>query len=573
MLNVSMKNSKLQYCPDSNKVDKELLWISSVPGINLSKASPIARSKLDELILAQVMSICKKRSVEIRLDSEVKEWYNARLDAIEKIATEKAASDYDLPLSYSNKLRKYQRVDVRLLSLMKTAILGNDPGTGKTLDTIAYADLIQAKRILVVCPLSLIGNWRDEIKLWSADPDIEVIPPEGNYKRNQKINENLAKGKRWNIMNYALFQGGRNATTNEYKSLKKYPQLFKEDWDLVIVDEAHAAINPRTQLHMGLNLLHKKSAVYVTGSWMTKNHYDVYGLLKLIDPVRFRSRTQFLETFNVMEADPALKRLGHHYVDKPVAPRNKNLYKFMLTEYVIQRNKREVLPELPDVIYKTIPIQLKKKEREMYGVLEKNMISVIGDTLIINQNVISQQGVLRKFALDRRLVDSEGVTSTYVSPKLEAIQTILDNTDGAVIIFSTSKKFLHLIKDDIQGRKIAMITGDVPQDQRQQVKRDLDAGKIDCILGTTQAMGEGLNLQTANTVILCDKTYVPTDQMQAVSRVDRMGQKTSPVVYSLITEGTIEEYIEIVNQQRSDLIDEMTSMSLVLESIRDKYGH
>lgn len=556
-----------------NEAAHILISIQTVPGINLSKAKPIARSGKEVVILSQVISLCKRQKIEISIHPEVKEWYNSELDAIQEIAQMKDADDMALDLSYASKLRKYQRVDVNLMLKMRRVILGNDPGTGKTLESIAYADMIKAKRILVICPLSLIGSWADEIATWSEDSETQILPPDGNgkHKRTERINDNIAAGKRWNIANYSILQAGVNKTTNEFKAVAKHPQLFREKWDLIIVDEAHNVRNNTTQVHKGVKLLKSESLILATGTWISKNHYEVFGLLQLLDPITFSSKSRFIETYNVMESDAILRNMNKYSL-RPVAPKNKGLYKFMLTQYVIQRFKREVLTELPDVIYKNIPIKMTKKERQMYARLEQDMTTLIGDTLVVNENVISQTIRLRQFALDRRLVEDEGtLPANYVSPKLDAIQNILDITDGPVIIFSTFKSYLNLIKGDLKGRRMAMITGDVPFAERQEVKRKLDAGEINLILGTTKAMSEGLNLQSASTVILLDKTYVPADQNQAISRVDRMGQKQSPVVYSIIMQDTIEEQIEMVNKMRQDMVDEMTSMKLVLQNIREKY--
>ena len=570
-IRISLEKSKFIFNVDDPVSFHKLRQMSQyIPGLNMSKKDNLARSKQDQLLINSSIIYAKKLGVELILDQEVKDWCNTEFRNTQEFATIFKDDTVELPISYNSSLRKYQRSDVLILSKMKRAILGNDPGTGKTLECIALADLIKAKRVLVICPLSLIGSWRDEIKLWCDDKDTKIIPPESNYKRAEKMNDNLAAGARWNIVNYSILQGGKDKTTNRYKSKDKHPQLFSEHWDLIIVDEAHRLQNKKTQLAEGLSLLKSDYLVLATGTSMTKDHQGIFGLLSVIDPKLFTSRWDFIETYNETEDKMVRTRNGSVRTKEVIRPKNKNNFLYMLSKYMIRRRKEEVLTELPEAIHITVPISMDNADRKQYDLLQNEMVTMLDDTLIISKNVLAQQTKLRQFILAKELV-LDKVAKNYISPRVQAILDIVSGDDKPKIIFSTSTKFLDHLKQYLGDYRVGEITGRIPFSERQEVVNSLGRGELDVILGTISAMGEGLNMQAADTVIFADKTWVPADQKQAIARVLRMGQKSDSIlIYSIVMENTIDELVEMVNKERQDIIDEMSALHLILPLIIEK---
>lgn len=568
MLKISLEASKVKIVDTSGKQGRLLKLASAIPGINVAKKFAIARFRKDDVVMTFFMNYIKKNNIEVSIDQEVNDWFTQEAKKNKAIAEIKSRKDDVTPLSYNDKLRPYQRVDINLLMHMQNVILGNDPGTGKTIEAIGYADAIKAKKILVIGPLSILGNWKNEIEAWSEDPRATIINVDSSYKRLEKMRKNLQEDSRFYIGSYSLLQMGVDKVTNRFKALDKLPELFKQKWDIVFVDEAHVLKNKKTQLSRGIELLKKNSLVLMTGTWINKNHNEVFRLLQLMDKNRFGSYWSFVERFNETEENYMAKAKNKNSNALTIiAPRNKEAYRYMMNSYVIQRYKRDVLTELPDVIYQKIPIQLSSAERKLYDKFKEELIvEVEENNFVVSPNVMTQETRLRQLLLHPSLVGSNIATNN----KTDRILEIVEEAERQVVIFSSSRVYIELLAELLTKNKITntMITGKVRSaDERTRRVQDFTNGKYKVMLGTIAAMKEGLNLQVADTLIFADKSYVPGENQQAIARIDRLGQKNNPIIYDLITENSIEEYIDEVVTTRQDLIDEMSSLQEIIKKM------
>lgn len=524
----------------------------NVPGVNVAKGNRLARFYKDEIVYLFV----RKWALEwgdCFIDPEVSAWAREEANQAKHIARIKSIVDAELDIPYQDTLRQYQRVDVAAMKDMRRLILGNEPGTGKTLEAIAYCDEIDARRILVVCSKSLMGGWEQEINKWSTNPDTTIVPVESNYKRKEKMLANFAENSRFTIINYEMLR-------DDY-----FFPIWAHKWDVVICDEAHRLKGRETQQTAGLSKVRTESLILATGTWITNNHQEVFQLLKLVDPDRFSSYWQFVERFCEVETNYFNKK-----AKDVVGPKNMNAYKYMMNKYLIQRRKRDVLPELPEVIHKIVPIQLTTYQKKHYDELLKEMLTeftgegVEEDLLLATPTVLSQYTKLRQLVLTPKLIGGKDSTN-----KTQAIIDIIENTDEQVVVFSWFKKYIVELDAALAKKKIPFysIHGDVSAADRSSAELGFRKGKRKVMLGSIKAMSEGLNLQTASVMIFSDKSYVPADNEQAIARIDRMGQKQSPLVYHLNTVNTIEGQIEKILSQKQDLIDEATAIEEVIKRL------
>ena len=524
----------------------------NVPGVNLSKTKTVVRFYKDEIVYLFVLKLVKAYG-NYEIAPDVKAWATEEALKGKQLARIKQLDDEELEIPYSDKLRKYQRVDVKAMKHMKRLILGNEPGTGKTLESIAYCDEIGAERVLIVASKSLMGGWYNEIKRWSSNPDVTIIPVETQYKRKEKILANFAKNSRFNIINYEMLRD------------KTFFPIWSQHWDVVICDEAHRLKGRETQQTKGLSRVKCDSLILATGTWITNNHHEVFQLLNLIEPNRFTSYWQFVERFCETEQNYFNARAKNI-----VGPKNLTAYKYMMNRYLIQRRKRDVLTELPQVIHKRVPIKMTSYQEKHYKELQDEMITTFlgespaEDTMVVTPTVLSMYAKLRQITLTPALVGGKDSTN-----KAQAILDIIENTDGQVVVFSWHKRYIKHLETILANKKIKYfsIHGDVSAADRTKAEIGFREGKAKVMLGTIKAMSEGLNLQTASVLIFADKSYVPADNEQAIARVDRMGQKKSPLIYHLITEGTIEETIEDILQKKQNLINEASAIEDVLKKL------
>lgn len=555
MVKISLDGSKKLKVTGS--VDFLKYIAEKIPGVNLSKKKDVARFYKDEIVYLFVLKEVKKLK-DYYIDPEVTQW--AKMEAVNSklIAKVKQYDDVDdLEIPYAHKLRKYQRVDVLTMQGMKRMILGNEPGTGKTLESIAFCDEVQAKKILVVASKSLMGGWKNEIERWSTDPRAIVVPVETNYKRKEKMLSKLNTEARFYIINYEMLR-------DDY-----FSPIWKNNWDVVICDEAHRLKGRTTKQTDGLSRVSSKALILATGTWITNNHHEVFQLLQLLDPDRFNSYWQFVERFCETEenyfSQGKAKDIG--------GPKNMNAYKYMMNKYLIQRRKKDVLTELPEVIHKYVPIEMTNYQHKHYNELKEELITTfIGDTpsddvMLVTPTVLSKYAKLRQITLTPELVGGKDSTN-----KTQAIIDIIENTDEQVVVFSWYKKYIKQLETILAKKDISFysIHGDIPAPDRTKAEQGFREGRRKVMLGTIKAMSEGLNLQTASTMIFSDKSYVPADNEQAIARIDRMGQKNSPVIYHLITQDSIEEQIEEILQAKQDIIDEASAIEEVIKKLAKK---
>lgn len=546
ILQISFDGSKKISVTGESKILKKLQ--NNIPGTNLNKAKNKLRFNRDEIIFLQVKKMLQKEQTEI--SSEVKAWAQAQAIDAKKIASLKTLDDVDIDIPYSNKLRKYQRVDVNAMKHMNRLILGNAPGTGKTLESIAYCDMKRASKVLIVCSKSLMGTWKAEINKWSTDPSYEIIPVDTTYKKKEKMNQNLAKEKRFNIINYEMLRD------------RTFKQLWSTKWDVVICDEAHRLKGRKTQLTEGASKLKYDSLILVTGTWINNNHHEVYQLLRLIDKDRFTSYWHFVDRFCETE--------DSFYSQTPdiVGPKNLKAYKYLMNKYLIQRRKRDVLTELPDIIHKTINIQMTPYQKKLYKQIQDDMMATLeDDEILLTPTTSAQYAKLRQICLSPAIVGGK-----ESSNKVQTLLDIIENTEGQIIVFSWYKKFIKYLIELFGHKNIPCVSihGDVSSEDRILAMERFTApnSNIKVCLGTIKTMSEGLNLQTASSLIFTDKSYVPGDNEQAIARVDRMGQKNNPLIYHLVTENTIEEHIETILQEKQDLIDEASAIEEVIARLK-----
>ncbi|QQO90087.1 putative global transcription activator [Bacillus phage BSTP8] len=525
------------------------LLLRKVDGLNLLKDKTALRTKLDELTFYFLKHHLRKMGITYYTDPKLSEWSYEQTLHNRKIARMKCIDDMTITIPYSDKLRKYQRVDVALMQKMKRLILGNEPGTGKTLESIAYCDLIEAKKILIVASKSLLGSWASEIEKWSSEPDYKIIPVDTTYKKKEKTNANLNEDHRFNIINYEML-----------RDRKGFPKLWSTKWDVVICDEAHRLKGRKSKQTDGASQLKTDSLILATGTWITNNHHEVFQLLQLLDPKRFTSYWQFVDRFCKTE-----NNYFNEHAKDIVGTKNMKAYRYMMNPYLIQRKKKDVLTELPPVIHKQIPIEMTAYQNKHYKELFEDMMTMFeNEELVVSPNVVSKYMRLRQVLLTPALLGGKDSTN-----KTDAVLDIIENTDDQIVVFSWFKGYIKhletiLTKKDISFRSIH---GDIDSESRTKAADDFRNGKVKVMLGTIKAMSEGLNLQTASTMIFTDKSYVPADNEQAIARIDRLGQKRSPIIYHLKTVGTVEEMIDETLAKKQDIIDEASAIEEIIKKL------
>ncbi|MDQ6622642.1 MAG: SNF2 family helicase, partial [Verrucomicrobiota bacterium] len=419
-----------------------------------------------------------------------------------------------------DRLRDYQRDGVtwfwRLAHSHLGGILADEMGLGKTVQTLAFLRALRAAEpALIVCPSSLVTNWRNEAQRFA--PELRVLVFEGadrHARFAQIVDADVV------LTSYALLQ----------RDAEKYRAL---EFSTVILDEAQHIKNPETQNAQAAFALRARNRFVLTGTPIENSVRDLWSIMNFALPGYLGSRADFRERY-----EQPLARGEAPEVQRRLARR--------MRPFLLRRKKSEVAKELPEKIEQQVICDLTPAQRAAYDGLLREIQSGLtsGSKTEGAQRMQMLVGLLRlrQVCCDLRLVsEKEG------SAKLELLGELLEEAiDGGhrVLVFSQFVSMLALIRERLDAQKIPFTYLDGSTKDRQAVvdRFQNDAG-IPVFLMSLKAGGVGLNLAAADTVVHFDPWWNYAAEAQATDRAHRIGQTRVVTAYKLIARDTVEEKI------------------------------
>lgn len=467
-------------------------------------------------------------------------------------------------------LRDYQLKDIEQMYEMQKLINANDMGLGKTIEAIGLANKIKASKVLIICPNSLKWNWLSEIMKWADHKRVNVI--EGTPKKKVQL---MSADADWYILGYGALQLVEDKTKPinpkalpekwKYKKRFKYPELHRT-WDLIIFDESQNLAGRKSDRTEGARKLDGKYIIQLTGTPILTSPAQLWSQLRIVDPKEFTSYWKFVDKWLITTANP----FSEHQ-PKVVGIKDPEAFKQMLFKYMIRTEKKDVLTELPEKVYKTIEVRMSPGQQKLYNQMEQDAFATYKDSFTLASSAILQQLRLRQLCLDPAIV-SEGFSSIS-SAKTDALLDYIDNIPGErqVVIFSEFRKYAEYLYQIISKKSTCVLyTGELSDIKRKEAEHDFRSGKARIFIGTIKAGGVGLNLQNASILIFTDKNWSPKINMQVEDRINRMGQKNVPEIISFITKNTVEEDIEELLSVRADMIDSVITTMDVFNAMKNR---
>jgi SNF2 family DNA or RNA helicase len=418
-----------------------------------------------------------------------------------------------------------------------SGVLADDMGLGKTLQTISYLALEQeAQRLsrpaLIVAPTSLTENWRRELVRFA--PRLKTLVLTGPH-RHQLLDAIPCTDVV--VTSYPLV-------------LRDHQQLARFDYHLIVLDEAQAIKNARSQIHAAVRTLRGRTRLALSGTPVENDLGELWSLFDFLLPGHLGNAEQFQRCFRTpIEAgsESALELLRRRV--RPL---------------VLRRMKEQVSRELPPKTVLVRPVELAGSQRELY-----EHIRVAAHAEV--RRAIRQKGLaastvtvldallkLRQVCCDPRLVAVQAARDVTVSAKYQALLELIGRqlAEGRkLLIFSQFSRMLGLIAEGLLGRRIryVMLTG--ASTNRQALVDQFQQGNADVFLISLKAGGTGLNLTAADTVIHYDPWWNPAAQAQATDRAHRIGQNKPVFVYQLIVAGSVEERMLRLQERKRALAE------------------
>ncbi len=432
-------------------------------------------------------------------------------------------------------MRHYQKQGVYWLHFLAQngfgGILADEMGLGKTLQALAFLRTLAGKGpSLVVCPSSLMFNWRAEAAKWT--PELRVLLFEGTERAADfhKIEKSDLV-----ITSYPLLR--RDA--DNYRGV---------EFVAVMLDEAQHIKNPDSQNAQSAAALKARHRFVLTGTPVENSVRDIWSLMHFLMPGYLGSRSDFRDRFErAIQNDPSGAESAR--LRRRIQP------------FLLRRTKKTAATELPEKLEQVAYCELTKTQLELYEKLalstRKQLSELSGEKDRAKSRMLMLTALLRlrQAACDARLLVPE---SQDASGKLDLLMELLaEAMDGGhrVLLFSQFVSMMKLIRErfDADGIGYCYLDGQT-RDRAGEVGR-FQSGNTPVFLISLKAGGTGLNLTAADMVIHFDPWWNPAVEAQATDRAHRIGQKKVVTSYKLIARGTVEEKILTLQAKKRAVIE------------------
>ncbi|RAP30271.1 hypothetical protein DID78_02720 [Candidatus Marinamargulisbacteria bacterium SCGC AG-343-D04] len=451
------------------------------------------------------------------------------------IETLKGLTPQTLALSpdFKGTLRSYQTYGVHWMNMIshcgQGGVLADDMGLGKTVQTLAFTSMKDSKSpTLVVCPTSVTYNWQHEISTFLPSKTSFVY---SGANRNAHLESLLDYD--YIIVSYGILK-------NDIEWLKSI------HYASIIVDEAQYIKNPNAQVSKAIKKLQGDFKLAMTGTPIENHLQDIWNLFDFAMPDYLGSKGAF---------------------DTRVKDNNLDDIKAKIKPFVLRREKREVLDTLPDKTEIIVKCPLSSAQMSIY----KTVLDAVKKGVQQSKKTNNKLHMLTALLKLRQVCTHPSLITdlkdmNIPSAKFDILTekcSELYKENHKVVLFSQFTSMLDIIETWTKKNDIAIerIDGSITGKKRMEaVNRFQNSDKPCLFLISLKAGGVGLNLTAADYVIHVDPWWNPAIESQATDRVHRMGQKNKVFVYKLICEGTIEETIQQLQEEKRQLLNEIVDI-------------
>ena len=441
----------------------------------------------------------------------------------------------------------------------KNVVLADEMGLGKTVQTIAFINWLRHDRhqqgpFIVVVPLSTMPSWAETFDNWT--PDVNYVVYNGNEAARNIIKERelLVNGNPQKAKFHVLL------TTYEY-ILADASFLSQIKWQFMAIDEAHRLKNRESQLYAKLQDFKAPSRLLITGTPIQNSLAELSALMDFLMPGAID-----IEENMDLQSEEAGKKIEK--LNKLINP------------YILRREKKTVESDLPPKTEKIIRVELSDVQLEYYkNILTRNYAALNQGAKGQKQSLLNIMMELKKAsnhpfmfpnAEERILSGSERredvlkglITSSGKMMLLDQLLAKLKKDNHRVLIFSQMVKMLDILSDylRLRGYQFQRLDGTIAAGPRRMAIDHFNAPDSNdfCFLLSTRAGGLGINLMTADTVVLFDSDWNPQADLQAMARAHRIGQTKPVSIYRLVSKETVEE--EVLERARNKLMLEFITI-------------
>lgn len=424
----------------------------------------------------------------------------------------------------------YQKDGIEFLKSADGHLLASDTGTGKTL--MALHSIRDAKSVLVVCPSILTGNWVRECNM--DLPDWHAV--QARHKKD--------------LMEARM-------VTVSIDNLSRSAWMYDRKWDVVIVDEAHMAANPeakRTQKLYSQKLKTNK-IVQLTATPTPRHAGQLWTHINSTAPERIDRMTyaQFTDRYCIKKLKTfggGRRRTTVEVIDGNNAQRIPELRE-RLSGWWKRFRKADVLSQLPPKTVSTIYLPARKAD---INAIRDEMDPEVFEHMEWALEIAAQTGDLRELELVEDQVSRlrRLIAKVKAKPAAEYIQSLLDGGEQSVAVWGWHRDGMDAVEAALGEYGVLRIDGSTPARERDAAIEAFQSGKGRVFLGQIKAAGVGITLTNTARAVFLEESFVPSDNLQAQDRHNRIGQVWPLQVDRLILEGSVDEAVSRITERRTE---------------------
>ncbi len=466
-------------------------------------------------------------------------------DLLAQLEGREGFADLAPPDDFRGMLRPYQVRGLSWLSFLRRwglgACLADDMGLGKTPQALA---LIQRewsangrRPTLVVCPMSVVGNWQKEAARFT--PNLPVMVHHGLTRTKGKAFQKAAEKHALVLSSYALLH-------RDFEFLKEV------DWQGVVLDEAQNIKNPQTKQAQAARALAADYRVALTGTPVENNVGDLWSIMEFLNPGFLGTLAQFKRNFFLpIQANR----------DEEATQRLKSL----TGPFILRRLKTDktIISDLPEKMEMKVFCTITKEQASLYAAVVKDASEALDETEGIQRKgvVLATLSKLKQVCNHPAQFLGDNSAIRGRSGKLARLTEMLEEvlaTDDRSLVFTQFAEMGAIIQRHLQetfGHEVLFLHGAVPKKRRDQMvsRFQSEEGVPRVFLLSLKAGGTGLNLTAANHVFHFDRWWNPAVENQATDRAFRIGQRKNVQVHKFLCAGTLEEKIDEMIERKQEL--------------------
>jgi len=528
------------------------------------------------------LELCEQNNIQTILDPVLQDFVSSEIARIESLGRLPTLLASPIELQLKLQLAPFQNQGARFLGL-GNKILADETGVGKTaqafIGALAKKKEGIVRRILIVAPAKVKKEWANQIEAFT---DATYVVVGGTpKKRIEQLGQSSMVD--FTIINYDLIKVGRGNKFNTSPAKREIELPSQElevilniGFDLVIFDEVTYAMNRDAKRTKGADKIARKAkfAWGLSGTPLMNNLMELFNVVRLIDPTFFGGMSwgEFAAYYtNAVTGEPIKKKMPE--LHKKLAP------------IMLRRLKQDVLPELPPLVEMNRYATLAEHQGRVYRDAEKELKVYLGTKVsdgtpahLVIKGALARLTRLKQISAHPRLVGD--VEEAHASGKLDLLKDVIANEipgDDKFIVFTQFEKMTRILEEELKEYGTLKIVGGMSERATEDAKKQFREDPTKRIMLLTTAGGMGLNLQTANWVILYDQLYNPQMMKQITDRAHRNGQKKKVSAIWLWTEDTVEERIWAILKKKKNLFDvviegkeeEALASKLTLDDMRE----